>query len=80
MMRNRQRHLVTYGLTIHDNSCLNMRTLQEQDDVTSLPLLGYSHLTLVTGIAYIVALRCQEEGELHLASLTVSLHIRIKVK
>ena len=71
---------MTNGLAIHDNGCFNMRTLQEQDDATSLPLLGYSHLTLVTGIAYIVALRCQEEGELHLASLTVALHIRIEVE
>ena len=80
VMRNRQRHLVPHGLAIHDKGCFNMRTFHEQEDATSLPLLGHRNLTLVITMTHIVAFWCQEEGELHLASLTVSLHIRIKVK
>ena len=66
-------------MSVHVSSGFNMRPFQEQHHRLPLPLLRHIDIATIPGIANIVFVRCQEEGELHLSALTVFLHIGVKV-
>ena len=78
-MGRRERHLVLNLHPVHIDGRLDMRTFQEDRHPPILPRRGHIHTFLIPGIAHIVRLGCQEEGELHVALHPIFLHIRIEI-
>ena len=80
LMRYRQRRLMVYRLTVDNEGGFYMRTFHEQNDMASLPLLRNEHFTFIPCMTYVMAVRRQEKRKLQLASLAVTLHIRIEIE
>ena len=74
-----ERVVVTHFLSIHKHGGLDMGTLQIERDILLLPRIGHIHGTTIPGFTYILLLRRQEEGELHITLFTILLHIGIEV-
>ena len=78
-MGRRKRHLVLNLHPVHVDCRLDMRALQEQHHPPILPRRWHIHALLIPGIAHIVRLGCQEEGELHVTLHPILLHIGIEI-
>ena len=70
-------HLVAHFMPVDEERRLYVRTFEEERHTLIFPCLRDIDGTPIPGIAYIVSLGREEEGELHVALMPVFLHRRV---
>ena len=78
-MGHGETHLMSHLLAVDEDGGLYMRSFEEERDALSLPVLRYIDRAMIPRIAHVVFLRGEEEGELHIARLSISLHLGVIV-
>ena len=78
LMRCGEGHLVAHLTAVDEDGGLDMRTLQEEGDTLSAPLLGNAHRATIYSLPHEMVPGCEEERELHRPRLAVALHVGVE--